>query len=408
MNGKVIKEVIEYFYPLILILLLLLFNFLSFTQLFIGYLIYCSLIYLTTKTYLFYVKTEFNMQLLEKCPSIKNPNFKQYFLLPFTFAQFFLLEFCSHLKKNQQNQIIFEEEKVDNEGTSIVWVYNENSKNTHVNPVLLILPGITGRYNDPYVENISYEGLKQNYDVVIFQMRTLSDKMKRPKYGKYVDFYIDINNSLIKIRNKNKNPIFAVWFSYGANLLTGYLGNKNLETNFISGAVSLSNPFDLYMTQRVGEDTIYESLINSFERKQYLPAVNSLNKEAKNKDEFIDVNILFSNYIVKNFDLEFFGKILGYKTGDDYYKGISTAKFVKNINKPLLVIHSKDDPICTYKGIPIDDVCENENIIFILTDKGSHSCFIENDKDFNLSPKQWIHKPLFEFINYLNFSAKKM
>ena len=297
---------------------------------------------------------------------------------------------------------------MDNEGTSIVWVYNENSKNTHVNPVLLILPGITGRYNDPYVENISYEGLKQNYDVVIFQMRTLSDKMKRPKYGKYVDFYIDINNSLIKIRNKNKNPIFAVGFSYGANLLTGYLGNKNLETNFISGAVSLSNPFDLYMTQRVGKDTIYESLISSFERKHYLPAVNSLNKEAKNKDEFIDVNILCSNYIVKNFDLEFFGKILGYKTGDDYYKGISTAKFVKNINKPLLVIHSKDDPICTYKGIPFDDVCENENIIFILTDKGSHSCFIENDKDFNLSPKHWIHKPLFEFINYLNFSSKKM
>ena len=49
-----------------------------------------------------------------------------------------------------------------------------------------------------------------------------------------------------------------------------------------------------------------------------------------------------------------------YRNGDDYYKGFSSAKYVKNINKPFLVISSKDDPISTYKGIPIDDICENE------------------------------------------------
>lgn len=408
MYAKIIKEVIEYFYPLIIILLLLLCKYISFTQLVVGYIIYCSLIYLTSKTYLFYIKTEFNTKLLENCASIRNPSFKQYFFVPFTFAQFVLLHICTLIKKNNQNQMVFEEENVDDEGTSIFWVYNGKSKNIHSNPVLFILPGITGRYNDPYVENICYEGLKNNFDVVIFQMRTLSDKMKMPKSGKYVDFYTDINNSILKIKNKNKNPIFAVGFSYGANFLTGYLGNQNLETNFISGGVALSDPFDLYMTHRVGVETIYESLITSFERNHYLPAIYSLNKEAKNKDGLINLDILLSNYIVKNFDAEFFGKIMGFKTGDDYYKGMSTAKFVKNINKPLLVIHSKDDPICTYKGIPLDDVCENENIIFILTDRGSHSCFIENDKDFSLSPNQWIHRPLFEFVNYLKNNYKKL
>ena len=400
MNGKIIKEVVEYFYPILIIILLLLFKILSFTNFILGYLVYCSIIYLTTKTYLFYIKNEFNQDLLDNCPSIKYPNFKQYFLLPFIFGQFILLQISSSPKKSNQN-LIFEEEKVDEEGTSIFWASFENSKNIHFNPILFILPGITGKYNDSYVKNIISEGLENNFDVVVFQMRTLSSEMKMPKNGNFVNFYEDINNSLIKIRNKNNNIIFGVGYSYGANLLTGYLGTKNLETNFIQGGIALSNPFDLYISQRIGKDTLFESLITSFERNKYLDAVNSVNKESQNNKNYINVDILLSNYYAKNFDAEFFGKILGYKNGDEYYRGISSAKYIKYINKPLLVIHSKDDPICTYKGIPFDDVCENENIIFILTDKGGHSCFIENDKYFSFSPIQWMFKPTFEFVNYL-------
>ena len=404
--NKVLREIIGYFYPIIIVLLLLLFKYINFTQLVVGYLAYCTFVYFTTKTYLFYLKTKFNIELLENCPSIKKPNFKQYFLLPFTFCQFVLLEISSNPKKNNDNEIIFREEKIDNEGTSIFWAEYENSQNIHSNPVLFILPGITGQYDDSYVQNIISEGLNNNFDVVVFQMRTLSSEMKMPK-NRFVDFYEDINNSLIRVRNKNPNYIYGVGYSYGANLLTGYLGNKNLETNYIEGGVAVSNPFDLYMSQRLGEDTLFESLITYFERKNYMKAVNAFNRKIKNKKKCINVDTLLSSYYVKNFDTEFFGKILGYKNGDEYYRGISSAKYIKNINKPLLVIHSKDDPICTYKGIPMDDVCENENIIFILTEKGGHSCFIENEKDFSFSPRQWMFKPAFEFVYYLKNTSKK-
>lgn len=404
--NKVLREIIGYFYPIIIVLLLLLFKYINFTQLVVGYLAYCTFVYFTTKTYLFYLKTQFNIELLENCPSIKKPNFKQYFLLPFTFCQFVLLEISSNPKKNNDNEIIFREEKIDNEGTSIFWAEYENSQNIHSNPVLFILPGITGQYDDSYVQNIISEGLNNNFDVVVFQMRTLSSEMKMPK-NRFIDFYEDINNSLIRVRNKNPNYIYGVGYSYGANLLTGYLGNKNLETNYIEGGVAVSNPFDLYMSQRLGEDTLFESLITYFERKNYMKAVNAFNRKIKNKKKCINVDTLLSSYYVKNFDTEFFGKILGYKNGDEYYRGISSAKYIKNINKPLLVIHSKDDPICTYKGIPMDDVCENENIIFILTEKGGHSCFIENEKDFSFSPRQWMFKPAFEFVNYLKNTSKK-
>ena len=402
---KVIKELIQNFYLAIIIFFLILFKYITFTNFIFGYLFYCVFVYITTKTYLYCVKTPFNTGILENCPSIKTPNFKQYFLCPFTFAQFILLDLSSKQNVSNHKKLFFEIEKVDNEGTALFWASNESSQINHNNPVLFVMPGITGKINDPYVKNIIGEGLIKDFDVVIFQMRTLSPEMKMPKNG-YVDFCLDINNSLKKVRNKNKNKIFAIGYSYGANLLTTYLGSKNLETNYISGGISVSNPFDMFICQRFGEDTIYESLIVNFERKNYLAAVNSMNKYETDKKRIINIEHLLENYYIKHFDGEFFVKILGYRNADDYYKGLSSARYVKNINKPFLVINSKDDPICPYKGIPFDDICENENIIFILTDKGAHSCYVENDKNLGFTPKQWMFKPAFEFLEFLRNNKK--
>ena len=403
--NKIVKELIQNFYLGIIIFFLILLRYISFTNFILGYLTYCTIIYLTTKTCLFYSKTDFNTKIIENCPSIKNADFRQYFFLPFTFAQFILLQISSKHNVSNNKKIYFETEKVDDEGTALYWASNDTSQSNHNNPVLFIMPGITGKCNDPYVQNIINEGLKKDLDVVVFQMRTLSPEMKMPKRG-YVNFTDDINNSLKKVRNKNKNEIFAIGYSYGANLLTTYLGTKNLETNYISAGISVSNPFDMYICQRFGQDTIYESMIVSFERKNYLPAVNSMNKYEKDKNRVIDVNYLLENYYIKHFDGEFFVKILGYRNADDYYKGLSCAKYVKDINKPLLIISSKDDPICPYQGIPMDDICENENIILILTDKGAHSCYVENDKNLGFTPKQWMVKPVFEFLEYLRNNKK--
>ena len=403
--NKIIQEIIENFYVAIIIFFLILFKYITFTNFIIGYLIYCVIIYITTKTYLFCVKTPFNSGILENCPSIKNANFKQYFLFPFTFAQFILLQISSKQNVSNHKKVYFEFENVDDEGTALFWATNDTSNNNHNNPVLFIMPGITGKCNDPYVKNIIGEGLLRDFDVVIFQMRTLSPEMKMPKNG-FVDFCEDINNSLKKVRNRNKNKIYAIGYSYGANLLTTYLGSKNLETNFISGGISVSNPFDMFICQRFGEDTIYETLIVNFERKNYLPAVNSVNKYEKDKNRIINIDYLLENFNIKHFDGEFFVKILGYRNADDYYKEMSSSKYVKNINKPFLVISSKDDPISNYKGIPLDDICENENIILILTDKGAHSCYVENDKNLGFTPKQWMFKPAFEFLEFLRNNKK--
>ena len=396
MNIKRLKYIFDIFYPLVIIILLLLFKYISFSNVICGYIIYCTIVHFTSNGYLFYTKTKFNNELIKSCPHIRNPDFKAYFILPFTFFQFIIIRYSNKNKK--MKEIIFKEEKVDDEGTTIIWASYNNDPNIHSKPILLILPGITGKTSDFYVKNIVVEGLDNNFDIVIYQMRTLSHKMKMPQNNKYVDFIEDINNSIKVIKKVNNNKLYAIGYSFGANNLTRYLGTKNVETHFIEGAISVSNPFDMIYSQRVGEESLYEQIMLHFEKKNYIPAALSINKLRNN---YIDINCLKSTFYAKDFEIEFLGKILGYKSIGKYYRGISSFENVENINIPFLVINSKDDPFSSFKGVPLDEFRENKNIIFIATDQGAHSCYIENKSYFSLGTKQWILKPIIEFLNYL-------
>ena len=112
MNSKFLREVIEYFLPLEIIILLFIFGYITLTKILIGYLLYCIFIYFTSKTYLFYIKTEFNSEIIDNCPSIKKANFKQYFLLPFTFCQFILFQITNKKRaKNRKRKYFLKKKK---------------------------------------------------------------------------------------------------------------------------------------------------------------------------------------------------------------------------------------------------------------------------------------------------------
>ena len=52
-----------------------------------------------------------------------------------------------------------------------------------------------------------------------------------------------------------------------------------------------------------------------------------------------------------------------FKTVSDYYYASSCLTKVKNIAKPTLVIHSRDDPIVPIDCLPVNECMSNKNII---------------------------------------------
>ena len=389
-NQKLIYQIIVSFYGYILVLLALLFGFISFTQFIIGYLLYCVYVQLVTKTELYYTKNSLNEKILSLCPSIANPNFKPHFLLPLCYQQMISIALW---KVPNANKIKFTKEQVNSEGVNLFYAKYEDAKPfSRDHPILFVMPGMTGNIEDPYVINMAKQGLNNGFHVIIYQMRIIADECKLPECGTFT-LYGDIDLALDAIRKKYTGKIYAVGGSYGANNLVYYLGHMNSKNKKIEAAVSISNPYDMLLCERLCEDTIFEWLVTYLE-KDNLKKIRKSLEQCKNN--FIDTEFLMNNENMKAYDEGLTRKVLGYKSADEYYRDISAYQKMKDVNIPLLCISSKDDGLTSGLAIPYDDIRMNENIMLLATERGSHMCFISNEKLFEF--RQWVTKPVFEFL----------
>ena len=405
MYLDVFIKIVKYFYIVFIFLFLFIFNIVSFQQIILYYILYCAYVQYSSKAILYYTKNKENEKILSNCPNILNPNFKPYFFFPFAFQQSFICAskyIISKISSNSQKEFLFREEKINNYGLRLYWPYFSDEKEINDNdtPILLILPGMTGTINDPVVRNCSIEGLKKGYHVCVYQMRIISEDFGVDESQKFTHKE-DINLALDTIRanqNYGKAKIFAIGYSYGANNLLYYLGDihsklDKKDKKIIAG-VSISNPFDMKLCQRLCEYNVISCLVSFLERRNS----RKIRKALENCKNIKGMNIeeLVNCYSVKKFDEIFSAKIYGNKSADDYYRNISSCEKMENIDIPVLCINSYDDPMTPKDTIAYDEVKLNPNLFLIVTDRGSHMSFISNEKLNEF--KQWHFKPVFEFF----------
>lgn len=65
----------------------------------------------------------------------------------------------------------------------------------------------------------------------------------------------------------------------------------------------------------------------------------------------------------------------GFKGGHSLYRHISCNAFVPDIDTPVFVFTSKDDPITKYKNVPVIDIKRNPNMFLISVPYGGHCEF---------------------------------
>jgi predicted alpha/beta-fold hydrolase len=396
---NVIFQVINYFLVGFIFLVLKLCGYISFTHMVLAYIAYCIYIQLTSKTKLYYTKNERNEKILSMCPELSKPNYKPHVLLPFAFQQMILSEIP--LLIADKPKVAFREQEVNKYGVKLYWPYFSDFEEITdpSTPILFFCPGMTGDITDPYVVNICIEGLKNGYHVCVYQMRILSENFGVDESGR-MNFCEDIELCLDSIKEAYPNAkIFGISGSFGANNLLYYLGEKNKlypkNKKKIEAAVSFSNPYNMEMCSRLCEGTIISTLVTHLEQRNSRKIKESIDK-CPNLS-YMDTKELINCEDPYLFDEIFNGRLHGYKTATEYYRGISAVKNLIDIDVPVLCINSTDDPITPYQAIAYDDIRLNPNIFLIVTDKGAHMAFVSNEKLTEL--KQWNLIPAFEFLN---------
>jgi hypothetical protein len=272
--------------------------------------------------------------------------------------------------------------------------WHKTEYRTQNTPIVILFHGLTGSYRSPYIQGVMQELSNNGFDSVLMHFRgcTGSDNKLPRSYHSG-----DTGDALEFIRSvKKKYPttkLYAVGYSLGANMLLKLLGELQ-KNSLLEKAVAVSPPMRL--------DICASAMNKGFSRYYQYRLIKDLKIALEKKYDKHDMESLIhlkrqDIEKIKNFE-EFDGAytapIHGFSSADDYYTKSSSKQFLKYIETPTLIIHSKDDPFMSKDVIPTKEEL-SPSIEFQLLDKGGHVGFISGSC---FSPIYWLEKRIVSFL----------
>ena len=262
-------------------------------------------------------------------------------------------------------------------------------------PIVIVLHGLEGSVNSTYSKGMMNAIRKLGWTGLLIHFRSCGGKANRlPRaYHSGETGDLDFVCNWVK-QHYPQAPLAAVGFSLGANVLCKYTGETEGENPFFA-SVAICPPLDLAASCKyiqTGSSKIYQKylldmLLDNLSRK--LQRVNLNPYVNITPEQFHGINNLWQ------FDDLVTAPLHGFKNAKDYYEQSSGKQFLKQVKKPLLIIHAADDPFLSPKRIPTRAEL-SDSVIFELSQKGGHVGFVSGNIPFK--GEYWLESRTIDFI----------
>ncbi len=206
-------------------------------------------------------------------------------------------------------------------------------------PGVLLIHGLTGCADSPYMKVTAAHLLRLGYPVVRLNLRGAGSPRQTCRLHYHGGRTEDIAAALAGLPTAlTQAGLLAVGYSLGGNLLLKYLGEHRGDAAIRAG-VAVSAPIDLGAASRrlrAPRNRLYETyLIGRMQAEDTAPnaAITPVER----------ATILASRTIV-DYDDGFVGPKNGFAGADDYYRSCSSNRFMPAITVPTLVLHAINDP----------------------------------------------------------------
>jgi len=203
--------------------------------------------------------TEFNDFLVERCPTLREHYYPPFWLFSSHLQGSLGLILRNRYKINYESETI-----IARDGAELMLNWAKTTSNKKNAPVMLILPGVTGGRDKPYITHFVKECQQRGWRAVVLIFPgclvdgDTSTPCKTPRFFSPIDVS-DIIICLSAISKKfPKAPIIGVGHSMGANMLVKYLGTVGKRSQ-LTACISLSNPWNWEI---VGDNLERGSLVN--------------------------------------------------------------------------------------------------------------------------------------------------
>lgn len=241
-------------------------------------------------------------------------------------------------------------------------------------PILLILHGLTGGSNHPYIRwIISAVSSKLNLCCVVAHSRGCGRSKLTSPLSFSAAHTDDVRAAVkyIRVLMGDDTPVFAIGYSLGAGILTKYLGEEGNRCS-IQGAIVCCASFDMHLTTENLERWLNLRLYNRQLTKNLLKYLRYHEEHFTKSDSKLNFNNIYQSRTVRDYDRHAVVPMHGFRDVEHYYTEASSNKWLQHIRIPTLVLSAIDDPICPVGGLPVDDVSNNPHIITVKTLEGGH------------------------------------
>jgi len=201
----------------------------------------------------------------------------------------------------------------------------------------------------------------------------------------------DLRFFLNKLRTEGQEgPIFAAGYSLGGNVLLKYLGEDG-PTTPLDAAAAVSAPLDL----RLCSEALNVGFSKSYQRYLLKRMKNAVNRKFDQHTAAFDWNRTMDATTFAEFDDAVTAPLHGFSGKDEYYDKCSSIGFLKDIDRPTLIINSRDDPFMLPRMLPEAHQLASE-VTLEISEQGGHVGFVAGGTPW--SPRYYLPTRIINFL----------
>ncbi len=257
------------------------------------------------------------------------------------------------------------------DGDILVLAENRPKKWREGDRIMLLVHGLTGCYQSPYMQRMCRRLVKKGYLVYRLNLRFCGPGRGLARTPYHAGLSDDTRETLKWIKSVHEtSPVTQLGFSLGANITLKMAGEDGSRpSGNLDSVVAVSPPIDLDASTRK-----MNHKDNLLFQRQFLRHVLmdyklmlELYPDARRPKLSSDVSI-------RDIDDLFAPNYWGFKDRQDYYKVCSSQAYIPEVKIPALILSSIDDPVVD--NTPLFTMETNPNTDVLLTQAGGHIGFL--------------------------------
>ncbi|XP_054876115.1 phospholipase ABHD3-like isoform X1 [Poeciliopsis prolifica] len=260
---------------------------------------------------------------------------------------------------------------------SLDWVDNHTSETypeSCARPTVLILPGLTGNSQQPYVLHAVSQATRRGYRCVVFNNRGVGGEELLTPVTYCAANTSDLEQVVQHVKGLYPQaPVLGAGVSLGGMILLNYLARKRTESGMVAG-ITISVAWDALKSSDSMEEPLNWLLFNKHLTNGLCQKVT---RHRKILEKVVDVDYVLKSRTIREFDERFTSHVFGYKSCVDYYHDASPAKKLPNTAVPILCLNAADDPFSPQSTFPVSIVQTLPNVALLLTTHGGHIAFLQ-------------------------------